>query len=244
MATIHYNPSGKFQVRDARSLLDHLSAHATGHYVYVLCYPSSSNNFRPFYVGIGQGKRIFSHERDAKNSSLSSPKLRVIRDILARGDEVVRFLDGIFQEEPWQREQELITQFGLLKDGTGILFNEQRYSPSSLDNGVELRKYASDGNDLPKNFIRKDTRLIVGLQKPKKSSSVYGIIYATLEKNPGVTGAELVELLLSLDFSKNKTVYAQSGQVSRPWLAKYIDGGFYAKNLYIREAPEKLQSCE
>jgi hypothetical protein len=76
---------------------------------------------------------------------------------------------------------------------------------------------------------------VVGPWKPNNPTSVYGKIYAVLETNPGVTGSELVELLLSVDFSNNPTVYSQGGQVSKPWLAKYIDGGFYAKNHCIAE---------
>lgn len=71
---------------------------------------------------------------------------------------------------------------------------------------------------------------------------MYGKIHAVLERNPGMTGAELVELLLDVGFSSNGTIYAQSGQVSCPWLAKYIDAGFYAKNLCLKEVTVKTEN--
>jgi len=101
--------------------------------------------------------------------------------------------------------------------------------------GIELRKYAEEGNELPSNFVRRDTRLMVGPARPANEDSVYGKICRVLADHPGVTGQELVELLLEVDFSGNRSAYTRGGMVSRPWLAKYIDGGFYAKNRCIQE---------
>jgi hypothetical protein len=240
----HYNTTGKFQVLDESTLQNHLRVQSGRYYIYILCRPPSAMSVQPFYGGIGQGDRLFAHEREAQAVDADNPKLRTIRGIWASGCQVLRYLDGVFAETPWRREQELIAQFGLLKDGTGVLTNEQRYSPSFVVAGVELRKYAPDGNELPSNFVRRDCRLLAGPRKPKNPASVYGKIYAVLEKNPKVTGAELVELLLDFDFSDNGTTYTQSGQVSRPWLAKYIDGGFYAKNQCIQEAPIEGKSAK
>jgi hypothetical protein len=77
-------------------------------------------------------------------------------------------------------------------------------------------------------------RLLAGPCTPAKMDSVYGKIYAVLTENPGVSGEELVELLLEVDFTGNRTPYTRTGAVSRPWLAKYIDGGFYTKNRFIQ----------
>ena len=239
-----YLTVGKFQVLDPAMLRKHLLGQEARYYVYVLCYPPADKEVRPFYVGIGQGDRIFAHEREAATASAAGTKIEVIRAIQSSGRAVLRYLDGIFAEVPWRREQELIEQFGLLKNGTGVLANEQQYAPSVSTEGVELRKYALDGNELPRNFIRRNARLVVGPRKPTSASSVYGKIYATLEKNPGVTGAQLVELLLAVDFSGNNSVYSQWGQVSRPWLAKYIDGGFYAKNQFISQVDGSTSDAE
>jgi hypothetical protein len=230
-----YGTRGKVRIGDREQLSRLLDASRSSHYVYVLCKAADELDLEPFYVGIGQGDRVFAHETEASETARSSRKLDQIRALWKEGREVIRVLDSTYQSEPWQREEELINEFGLLKDGTGVLTNEQRYAESRLTNGVELRKYAFDGNELPKNFIRRDTRLKVGPEVPKSTTSVYGKICAVLIRHPGVTGAELVELLLKVNFSQNKSAYTSAGAVSRPWLAKYIDGGFYQKNRCIQE---------
>jgi len=230
-----YDATDKLVVDDRETLMRILSDGARPFYVYLLCVPPATLHMRPFYVGIGQSDRVFSHEDEAKLETSTGRKVQEIRRIWKSGQNVVQVIDGFFAQEPWEREESLINFFGLVKDGTGILMNEQRYSPSHVREGVELRKYANDGNNLPANFIRRSTRLRPGPRVPKNSYSVYGKICKVLERDPAVTGEELVELLLDVDFSGNKSAYTKDGAVSRPWLAKYIDGGFYAKNLYIQE---------
>jgi hypothetical protein len=229
-----YRTGGRTRIRNIDELRKVLSA-GNRFYVYVLCYPPDAESVRPFYVGIGQGERLFSHEREAVDPSFANAKMEAIREIQAAGEDVVRYIDGVFDSSPYHREQELISEFGLVKSG-GSLTNEQQYAASFQAGGVELRKYALEGNALPANFLKCAIRLKVGPNRPRSPGSVYGKICAVLELHPGVTGAELVELLMRVDFSDNNTVYSQTGQVSRPWLAKYIDGGFYAKNRYIQEA--------
>jgi hypothetical protein len=217
-------------------LIDALSDSGMPHYVYVLC-EQNQDELIPFYVGIGQGERIFSHEDEARETDASNLKLDKIRSIWLRGESVIRYIDSFHTIDPWSREEELINDWGLVKDGTGLLTNSQRYAPATAqsDNEVELRKYAKYGNSFPDNFKHRFTRLAVGPQKPKSESSVYGKIYAILSKHSGVTGEELAGLLLSVDFSGNKSAYTQNGQISLPWLAGYIDGGFYKKNLCIQK---------
>lgn len=229
-----YPAVDKVRIRDDADLRRILHGHPGSHYVYLLCLPPDSALLVPFYVGIGKGLRIFSHEDEARDMSVSGRKVDRIRGIWSMGGELIRVIDGIHEAEPWAREEELINKFGLEKDGSGVLTNEQRYSRSYVEDGVELRKYADSGNELPNNFRRRHDRLIVGPRSPKSSSSVYGKICAVLQCHPGVTGAELVELLLDTDFTENKSAYTSTGNVSRPWLAKYIDGGFYEKNRYIQ----------
>ena len=204
------------------------------HYVYVLYKPLGHDNI-PFYVGIGKGDRIFAHEEEARDPSKNNEKLNTIRKIWERREEVIRFIDSFHKDEPWEREAELINKWGLRKDGTGNLANEQRYAPSNKVDSIELRKYVDLGNQFPHDFKYRQTRLMVGTAKPKKVTSVFGKIYQALKENPGITGEELVSLLLTVDFSRIKSAYTKSGEVSIPWLCGYIDGGFYKKNKYIRE---------
>jgi hypothetical protein len=233
MKSTTYGCDGKPVICSLDDLRAELSRTGASTYVYLLCYPPLAQSVVPFYVGIGRGDRLFAHEKQARDSSASGNKIETIRKIWKKGGEVLRIVDSFHENDPWHREQELISQFGLVKNGTGILTNEQRYSESSILDGVELRKYVADGNELPGNFIRRDTRLMLGPRRPTNPNSVYGKIVSVLERYPGITGADLVEHLMQVNFSDIASAYTQSGLVSRPWLAKYIDGGFYEKNRYI-----------
>ena len=117
----------------------------------------------------------------------------------------------------------------------GSWANHDRYARSAMADGAELRKDVSEGNALPSNFHSRYKRLQVGPRQPRNPRSVYGKMCDVLLRHPGVTGERLVELLRSVDFSDNASAYTQSGCVSLPWLAKYIDGGFYKKNQCIQE---------
>ena len=215
-----------------------LEAHGGGpHYVYVLRLPDGRPSFggigTPFYVGIGQGARLFSHEEEARDPLRSSAKVEAIRSIWAGGGEVVRTIDSVHSVEPWHREEELIAAIGRLAEGTGPLTNAQTYSPSFKIDGIEHRKYAADhrsageANSIPPKFKLRHTRLMAGPRKPISRTSVFGKIYDVAEANPGVTGEELVELLRAVDFSGNKSAYTQGGQVSSSWLVGYIEGGYF-----------------
>ncbi len=205
------------------------------HYTYILRKPDGmvyhGGTGTPFYVGIGQGMRLFQHVEEAKEPGKSGRKVSCIRDIWASGGEVIHTIDGFFDEEPWGREAALLRSIGQLKHGTGPLTNEQDYALSHQVQGAEVRKYrdvqGGDPNHLPAKFKLADVRLKAGPRRPKKMTSVFGKIYSTLETNPGVTGRDLVELLKGLDFTGNKSVYTQTGKVCATWLCDYVEGGYF-----------------
>jgi hypothetical protein len=64
-------------------------------YVYVLLRPQE----QPFYVGKGLGKRLFQHVAEARNTTLRTHKLNVIRAILRTGGEVRYALPHFCTEE-------------------------------------------------------------------------------------------------------------------------------------------------
>lgn len=212
------------------------------HYVYVLRYPLSPAGDgalgTPFYVGIGQGDRLFAHEEEAKDGSRSNPKVEAIRAIWRGGGEVVRTIDSVHSQEPWDREETLINSIGRIADGTGPLTNAQAYARSTKLGGVELRKYAADHaqsgdpNTIPAKFKLGEVRLMAGPVQPRSDTSVFGKIYVTALANPGATGEELIRLLGNVDFSGNKSAYTQSGAVSASWLAGYIEGAYFRSDRY------------
>ncbi len=91
-------------------------------YVYVLHKP----DLTPFYVGKGVGSRVLNHESDARNTTLRSHKLNVIRAIHRVGQSVVYRLDRFFDKEKaaLARERELIAEIGRYDLGTGPLTNQ------------------------------------------------------------------------------------------------------------------------
>lgn len=133
-------------VSNQHELTTLIADHGGGpHYVYLLCEPGESGSpGTPFYVGIGRGNRLFAHEIDARDENLDSLKLRIIRKIWSEHKSVVRVIDSIHPAEPWDREEELINQIGLLSEGKGPLTNSQAYARSHKVNGIEFRKYAVD----------------------------------------------------------------------------------------------------
>ncbi|WP_161808752.1 GIY-YIG nuclease family protein [Tsuneonella troitsensis] len=186
----------------------------------------------PFYVGIGQGLRLFSHEEEAKDPKRNSLKLETIRQVWSEGKEVIREIDGFHDVEPWDREEYLINEIGLVWSGTGPLTNAQVYASSAKKDGVELRKYADDHalgsvEEIPSRFKLADTKMMAGPQEPKSRTSVFGKIYTVAERNPGLTGRELVRALQNVDFTGNKSAYTQSGSVCAAWLVDYIEGAYF-----------------
>jgi hypothetical protein len=225
--------------------IDHILSSGQGsHYVYILRYPDKvevhAGLGTPFYVGIGQRYRLFEHEKEARTSNSDTAKLRTIREIWANGGEVVRTIDSVHLKEPWLREDELLRSIGLISDQTGPLTNAQKYAPSLMLDGAELRKYALDpsvdsGDAIPAGFKLRHTPLRVGPKTPRGTTSVFSKIYAVVQSNPEVTGSELISLLKGVDFSSNKSAYTQNGVVSAAWLAGYIDGAvFHPRARYLQ----------
>lgn len=226
------------QILDRTDLARVIASSGSGpHYVYLLRKPDGVSAFgglgTPFYVGVGQGARLFCHEEEARDPAQTSAKVQAIRAIWAMGGEVVRTIDSVHALEPWDREGELVNAIGRIAEGTGPLTNAQKYAPSVKLNGVELRKYAADhaesgdANAIPAKFKLRRTRLKAGPKEPRSRTSVFGKIYTVLEANPGVTGEDLISLLYAVDFSGNKSAYTQGGQVSSSWLVGYIEGGYF-----------------
>lgn len=229
------SPAAGTVVQDVTHLKTLQQAAHKPYYVYVLRRPDGQPCFNgkgtPFYVGLGQGLRLFSHVQAARDPAVQGTKVAVIREIWAAGCQVVHCIDSWHDHEPWDREEELIRLIGQIKHGTGSLANEQDYAPSFKVNGIELRKYReAQGDDplaMPTKFKLADVRLTVGPRKPRSPTSVFGKIYSVLEEHPGILGKDLVNLLRRTDFAGNRSAYTQSGAVSVAWLCGYIEGGLF-----------------
>jgi hypothetical protein len=124
-------------LHDIQSLRAKLNA-ASSFYVYVLYKP----DLTPFYVGKGTGSRILNHESDARNTSLRSHKLNVIRAIHRAGRFVVYRLDAFFDQEKdaLARERELITEIGRHDLGRGPLTNQTDGGEGTSNPSIESRE--------------------------------------------------------------------------------------------------------
>lgn len=61
------------------------------HYTYILRFPDGT----PFYVGIGQGMRMFAHVEEARDPGRDGAKVAAIRSIWQAGEQVVHTLDQL-----------------------------------------------------------------------------------------------------------------------------------------------------
>lgn len=78
-------------------------------YVYVLCRP----NGKPFYVGKGQGPRVYHHEKEARTGH-KCHKCNVIRKIWKQGGQVQRYivLETDNEQEAFDYERQTIVMYG------------------------------------------------------------------------------------------------------------------------------------
>lgn len=83
-----------------------------GHYVYILKDPRTSTTF---YVGKGNGNRVFQHVAGALTSPTISEKLNLIREIHNAGFEVEHYIlrHGLTQELSYEIESACIDLLGL-----------------------------------------------------------------------------------------------------------------------------------
>lgn len=216
------------------------------YYVYVLRAPDGVRTHgvsgAPFYVGLGQGTRIFDHEVEAKESVSCSPKHTTIGNIWAAGGAVCREISSFYDHWPALEEADLIRQIGTLKDGTGPLTNSQTYFPSNFLDGMVTRKYldrviAAGGVDvLPSDFSLTYVRLQPGRIRPTNLRSVAGMIYEAVERFKGETGAEIHARLMEKDFSHIRSPYVVKGSVCAIWLADWMHGAFWYKKCQHIEA--------
>ena len=233
------------KIQHLEDLTQALRSRPEKHYVYVLRYPDNvpihGEWGTPFYVGIGQGNRLFSHEIAALLQGELSDKADAIRAITAAGKKVIRTIASFHTIEPFLEEAELIHLIGRKAERTGPLLNAQTYAPSSKMDGVEVRKYAEEQaaagtfDAIPSNFRLRHVRLAPGPEIPKSRTSVMGKVFTAVEANPGITGEELLQVLQGEDFTGNKSPYTQSGKVCAAWLVGYIDGAcFHPRARHIR----------
>ena len=86
------------------------------------CYELRRPDGSPFYVGIGQDRRILVHRR---RDNLRNSKISLIQRVLGVGVQADYSIVGFFdtQEDAYAEEQRLIASYGRIDLGTGTLAN-------------------------------------------------------------------------------------------------------------------------
>jgi hypothetical protein len=131
-------------------------------YVYILARP----NGKVFYVGKGQGKRVFGHEREAK-SACPCHKCRVIRKIWREGGEVQRSIVFTTDDEhaalAYEREQ-------IALHGRKNLCNrtDGGEGPLNLTAAQRAKRSAYQKNRIRKPHSAETRRKIGDIQRGKK----------------------------------------------------------------------------
>jgi hypothetical protein len=76
----------KVEVRENGGMekFDNLTIEQIGAYVYCLLDPQDN----PFYIGMGNGNRVFDHAKDALKNPSISDKIEIIKKIIDSGERV------------------------------------------------------------------------------------------------------------------------------------------------------------
>jgi len=116
---------------------------ADRHYVYVLCRANGT----PFYVGKGVGRRVFSHESEARTTRRLTHKLVVIR--LGKGSETAAF--GLSHQAVRRKEcRRPIVGFCI----ADLRVNGQGHLVIDMVEAVSLRR------DEPADFARREREIL------------------------------------------------------------------------------------
>ena len=88
-------------------MFDLLTIQKLNFYVYALINP---NDKKPFYIGKGNGNRVFKHQSCAIKDELSNLKLDTIREIISSGNEVEHIIirHGLTEKEAFEIEASII----------------------------------------------------------------------------------------------------------------------------------------
>jgi hypothetical protein len=127
-------------------------------YVYVLLRPDG----QPFYVGKGLGRRVFQHEMEARNTTLRTHKLNVIREILRAGGSIAYAVPHFCDDETQAHafEVALIAKLGRHDHRRGPLTNQTDGGEgvTGLSDETMARKAANLGgaSDDPERRVAND----------------------------------------------------------------------------------------
>lgn len=152
------------------------------YYVYLLVNPETNT---PFYVGKGEGNRVFDHLNEAKEGKKGTDKLDQIQAILKNNNEVEHVIvrHGLNEKIAYQIEASLIDVFRFIPSFNDFVSGNIQGGVNSIENGLmsseEIkRKY----NALPLDYIPNDTIIININSSYKRASGKDKLYKATKER--------------------------------------------------------------
>ena len=151
-------------------MFDQKSISELKYYVYLLVNPETKI---PFYVGKGEGNRVFDHLNEAKEGKKGTDKLEQIQAILNKKKKVEHIIvrHGLNEQTAYQIEASLIDAFRFIPTFNDFVIGNIQGGMNSIENGLmssqEIkRKY----NAKPLNSIPKDT-IIIAINSSYKRAS-------------------------------------------------------------------------
>lgn len=165
----------------------------TQYYVYELIDPRDES---PFYIGKGNGDRMYKHKKQAyqhKGSKINPHKSNKIKQILESGNDLrYKKYNCDSELEAFNLEQQLIIQYGKRVDNTGILTNLTDGGEGYTGGRIPVKQYNLFGEYIQTHRSAKDAALFLG--KPyysqitgsckRKETSAYGFLWSYIDKQP------------------------------------------------------------
>ena len=152
------------------------------YYVYLLINPETKT---PFYVGKGEGNRVFDHLDEAKQGKKGTDKLDEIQAILKKNKTVDHVIvrHGLNEKTAYQIEASLIDTFRYIPSFNDFVSGNIQGGMNSIENGLMSseevkRKY----NAIPLNSIPADTIIININSSYKRASGKNKLYQATKER--------------------------------------------------------------
>ena len=201
-------------------------------YVYLLINPETKT---PFYVGKGQGNRVFDHLNDAKDGKKGTEKLNEIQTILKQNKMVDHVIvrHGLNEKTAYHIEASLIDVFRFIPLFNDFAAGNIKGGFNSIENGLMSseevkRKY----NALPLNSIPKDT-IIININSSYKRASGEDKLYKATKERWRMDKSRLNGIKYVLSEFRGQIVEVFEVEKWYPINRKYNSGSKKAGQIYI-----------
>lgn len=168
----------------------------TQYYVYELIDP---RNNLPFYVGKGNGDRMYTHKKQAfqkKGSKQNPHKSYKIKQIIESGNDIqYKKYECETEDMAFELEKTLISQYGKRVDDTGILTNITDGGEGYTGGHVPIKQYNLFGEYIKTHRSAKEAAISLGKNYYSQitsacrggrsgETSAFGYLWSYIDKKP------------------------------------------------------------